>query len=128
MMKYIKKLYHGKKGFTIIEILMVVAILGVLALVAGVNFGKYIGQGKTEAYAIELKDIQLAVTSMLSDSSVNQLDSAQNSISDMDLVTSDSGARVLSSYLNKLGENGMVLTGCTYSFTVNGTVTQASTP
>ena len=65
---------------------------------------------------------------MLSDSSADTLDSAQSNISDMDLVTADSGSKVLSSYLKKLDANGNVLTGCTYDFSVNGTVTQASTP
>ena len=123
-MKYIKKLHHGEKGFTIIEILMVVAILGVLAVVAGVNFGKYIGTGKTEAYEVELQDIRVAVAAMLTDSSAGVLDSAQSAIDDMDLVTADSGTKILSSYLNKLDEDNKVLTGCDYSFTINGTVTQ----
>ena len=128
MMKYIKNLNHSEKGFTLVEVLIIVVILGVLAVVVGVNFGKYIGQGQTEAYATELQDMQTAVLAMLYDSSAGQLDSAQSDIEDMDLVTADSGTKVLSSYLEKLDEDGKVLTGCTYSFTANGTVTQASTP
>ena len=124
MKKYIKKYFHGEAGFTVIEILIVVAILAVLAVVVGANFGKYLGQGKTESYETELKDIQTAVTAMQSDSSAHILDSAQSNISDMDLVTADSAAKVLSSYLGNLDSDGNVLTGCTYSFTVNGTVTQ----
>ena len=85
---------------------------------------KYIGQGKTESYATELQNIQTAVGAMLHDSSAGQLDSAQIDIQDMDLVTADSGALVLSNYLKILSEDGMVLTGCDYSFTVNGTATQ----
>ena len=128
MMKYIKKLHHGEKGFTLVEILVVVAILAALAVVVGVNIGKYIGQGKTEAYATELQNIQTAVAAMLHESSTGVLDSAQSDIEDMGLVTADSGALVLSNYLKILGEDGKVLTGCTYDFTVNGTVTLASTP
>ena len=119
-----KKIMRNSRGFTIVEILVVVAILGVLSVVVGVNIGKYMGQGKTEAYATELHDIRTAVAAMLIDSSAGQLDSAHNDINDMDLVTADSGALVLSNYLKNLGEDGMILTGCDYSFTINGTVTQ----
>ena len=49
-------------------------------------------------------------------------------ISDMDLVTADTGAEVLSSYMTGLNADGTVKTGCTYDFAVDGTVVQASTP
>ena len=119
---------QSEKGFTIVEILVVVAILAVLAGVGGVNSGKYIGQGETEAYAIELQDIRTAVAAMLHDSSAGVLDSAQSVIDDMDLVTADSGTKILSSYLNKLDKDNEVLTGCDYSFTINGTATQIPPP
>ena len=115
---------QSEKGFTIVEILVVAAILAALAGVGGVNVGKYIGQGETEAYAIELQDIQTAVAAMLYDSSAGQLDSAYDDVEEMDEVTADSGALVLSSYLKNLGEDGIVLTGCDYSFTIDGSVTQ----
>ena len=128
MMKYVRKLCHSEKGFTLVEILVVVSIMAALAVVVGVNIGKYIGQGETEAYATELQNMRTAVSAMIHESSTGQLDSAQTDITDMDLVTADSGALVLSNYLKILDSNGNILTGCTYSFTVDGTVTQASTP
>ena len=120
---------QSEKGFTIVEILVVVAILAFLAVIVGVNFGKYIGQGKEEAYAMELQNIQTAVASMLHDSSAHQLDSARTDIHDMDLVTADSCSLVLSDYLqNLVNADGLVPTGCHYSFTVDGAVTQVFTP
>ena len=127
-MKYVRKLCHGETGFSLIELLVVIAIMGSLAVIAGVNAGKYIGHGKTQAYATELHDIRTVLSAMIHDSSAGMLDSAQSNITDMDLVTADSGAEVLSNYLKNLDSNGNVLTGCTYTFTINGTVTQASTP
>ena len=128
MRKYIRKPGYSEQGMTLVGLLVTVAILSVLAAAIGLNFGKYIDQGQTESYATEHKDIQTAVAAMLYESSTKQLDSAQTNISDMDLVTADSGALLLSSYLRGLNEDGMVATGCTYDFTVNGTVIQASTP
>ncbi len=43
---------------------------------------------------------------------------------DMDTITTDAGAKVLSSYLIGLNADGTVKTGKTYTFTAQGTVTQ----
>jgi len=48
----------GEKSLTIIELLVVVAILGILAAVAVLNEFANSGQVKTEAYDIELHNIQ----------------------------------------------------------------------
>ena len=58
---------RGEKGFTLIELLIVVAILGVLAAIVIPNVGRFIGRGKTEAAATELKSIQSATQSMMTD-------------------------------------------------------------
>jgi prepilin-type N-terminal cleavage/methylation domain-containing protein len=118
----------SNRGFTLVELLVVVAILAALLAVAGVFFGRYIGHGEEEAYATELQDIQTAVTAMLKDSSAHRLDSAQTGIHDMDLVTADGGALVLSNYLYNVGEDGFILSGCEYSFTIDGRVTQQTPP
>ena len=125
MRKYLKKFYHSNTGFTIVEILVVVAILGILAAVAGVNIGKYIGQGKTEAYATELHDIQTAVSAMLYDSTRGDLAPVVIPTDDMSTVhTDDPQQLVLSSYLDRLDSDGKVLSGCTYTFTQDGIVKQ----
>ncbi|MFC2123040.1 type II secretion system protein [Bacteroidota bacterium] len=124
MQKYIDKLHHKETGFTLLELLIVVGVLGLLAAVAVVGSMGGSGRAQTAAYAMELRDIQTAVSVMLSESQTGLLDAAYDQITDMDLVTADSGALVLSDYLNKLGEDGRVLTGCDYDFTIDGIVTQ----
>src|SRR5512136_311865 len=63
----------GSKGFTLIELLIVVAILGVLAAVVIPNVGRFIGRGQTEAQKTELKNIQSAVLSMMTDNNISVL-------------------------------------------------------
>ena len=125
MIKHIRKPYHTETGFTIIEILVVVAILSILAVVVGVNFGRYISQGQTEAYATELQDIQTAVAVMLHESYRGDLAPVVIPTDDMDTVHTDGPLNlVLSNYLDNLDSGGKVLSGCTYTFTADGIVKQ----
>jgi type IV pilus assembly protein PilA len=124
--RFTKHFHYGEKGFTLIELLVVVAILGVLAAVAVPNVGKFIGKGKTESYESELHNIQTAVMAMLADSTAGQLDGATSNVTDLDTVTADTGNLVLSSYMTGLDADNEVKTGCSYAFTVDGTVTQTT--
>ena len=115
-----------ESGFTLIELLVVVAILGAIAAVAGLSIGSYVNHSKTIAYENELSSVRTALRVMIVDSEAGELDTARSDISDMDLVTADSGAKVLSSYMVGLDSDGAVKLGPTYSFTISGTVIQTT--
>jgi len=129
MKKFLKHFRYGEKGFTLIELLVVVAILGVLAAVAVPNVGKFIGQGKTEAYETELHNIQTATMAMLVDSSTGVLDQAYAATNDMGTIHSTAnvtGDLTLSDYLTGLNGTLIKTPGVTYAFDADGTVTQAT--
>ena len=70
---------RGERGFTLIELLIVVAILGVLAAVVIPNVGRFIGRGEEEAQETELSNIQAAVTAMMVDNELADLDNPVSS-------------------------------------------------
>lgn len=60
-MKQLRKQMTARRGFTLVELMIVVAIIGVLAAVAGVAYMKYIKSakiGKLKQYAMEIANAQ----------------------------------------------------------------------
>ncbi len=124
-----KQFRQGEKGFTLIEMLVVVAMLGFLAVVAVPNVSKFIGRGQTESYETELHNVQTAVTAMLADSTTHLLVPVTEATGDMSSVmTTDNTTPVLylNDYMTGLDAAGNVKTGCTYKFAAQGTVTQTT--
>ncbi len=61
---------NGQQGFTLIEMMVVVGIIAILAAVIVPNIGKFIGAGDQGAKDAELESVQMAMTSMMSDSAL----------------------------------------------------------
>lgn len=60
----------GQQGFTLVEMMVVVGIIGVLAAVIIPNVGKFIGAGDQGAKDAEWDSVQMAMTTMMSDGAV----------------------------------------------------------
>jgi len=73
MKSLIRKMARGQGGFTLVELLVVVAILGVIAAVAVLAVTKFIGTGTLEAARTELHQAQTAVAACMADAGVPQL-------------------------------------------------------
>jgi prepilin-type N-terminal cleavage/methylation domain-containing protein len=61
MRRLISGFHYSDKGFTLVEVLVVVAILGVLAGVAVPSVGRFIGTGRDEAMQTEFRNVQVAM-------------------------------------------------------------------
>jgi len=131
MKRLLKKYKYGQKGFTLVELLVVVAILGVITAVALPNVGKFIGKGKSESYETELHNVQTALVALLSDSDGYSLTSVgvpAGTVTDFSTVTATKGAATLTLDTYMVGLEGGTSTqikGVSYSFTTNGGVTQS---
>ena len=62
-----KRLINRQKGFTLVELLIVVAILGILAAVVIPNVIGMMGRGSAQAYETDQEVIQLAASTFYSD-------------------------------------------------------------
>ena len=63
-MKSLGKLDRKEREFTLIELLIVVAILGILAGVIVPNVGRFLGKGEEEARRAEFHDLSTAITAL----------------------------------------------------------------
>lgn len=83
-MEKFKKLWgYGEKGFTLIEILVVVAILGFLAAVVIPNVASFIGAGEEEAKQMELHNVQTAVLALLTAADAHKLDDKYDDVQEL---------------------------------------------
>jgi len=112
------KLRSNNRGFTLVELIIVVAILGVLAAIIVPNVTGLASYGETEAAVQELSIVQSAVDIMMAKTGLTAVN-VTTATSDMSAFPT--GSSLYPSYLRTTTTKG------TYSVVASGLVTQATT-
>ena len=116
-LSFTKKLHRGQKGFTLMELLIVVAILGVLAAVVIPRFTGLIGTAEGEAASTEHEIVQTAMAAYMAAAGTGTV-SAETTATVLPGATAN-GILYFGSYLQ-------TSTGWTYTWNGTGDVTQVA--
>ena len=114
------RLHSSKKGFTLVELLIVVAIIGVLAAMIIPNVTGIIGSGETEAAAAEKAMVQVAMDTMMAKLGLSTVTAVVVATSNMASFP-DATNPLYPNYSRSATTKG------TYTCTTSGLVTQATT-
>ena len=118
MKPFLKRIHRDSLGFTLVELLIVIAILGVLAAVVLPNVTGLVGEGETEGAKAELVTVQTAMDTMMAKNGLSSV-TATSATSDMSAFPT--GNALYPNYLRTATTKG------TYSCSTTGLVTQATT-
>jgi prepilin-type N-terminal cleavage/methylation domain-containing protein len=113
------KRLNSENGFTLTELLIVVAILGILVAVVLPNFTGLLGGAKTSGNAAELNIVQTAVDAKMAANNLTTTTAITTATTDM--TTAAGGFALTPSYMRSTATKG------TYTVDTAGKVTQVAT-
>jgi type IV pilus assembly protein PilA len=110
---------NGNGGFTLVELLIVIAIIGVLAAIIVPNVAGLAGSGEPEAAKAELTTVQSAMDTMMANMGLNTVTDVTTATNDMSKFPT--GNPLYPNYLRSSQTTG------TYTCDKTGKVTQVKT-
>ena len=120
MKRFLKRIHRDNKGFTLVELLIVVAILGVVAAAVLINAGVFADEGETEAALAEKVTVQTAMDVMMAKAGLSSVTAVTTATSNMASFP-DGTNPLYPTYIRTTTTTG------TYTCDTTGLVTQAST-
>ena len=118
----LRRMHRDERGFTLVELLVVVTILGILAAVVTSSLVGLTATAKTNACAEELRTVQTAMDAMLAKNNITSVTAQASATNTFTALPVGTGTEPLSpNYLRQSTTKG------SYTWTAAGLVSAAGT-